>query len=287
MLKLAHLVNPVVVGPESDLYIAQPITFAAMRTAQACAQDRAEVELLTAQFAEDAPAVPDGFRPTPFLERSVLDCGAFQVSRKLPLIADLLDRLYAASPDADYLLYTNVDIALMPHFYRFVASAIEHGHDAFVINRRTLPPGNFTVDQLPWLYAQIGQSHPGFDCFVFRREVYPRYLLGNVCVGLPPIGKCLSLNLIYHATHFSEFADLHLTFHIGDERIWKQPQNKAGWAYNRQEFLAICRQYDVFRKPLNSEFIRRHVLPLNPDRRPPSWRRRLRRIATRIKRRLT
>ena len=69
MRKLAHIVNPVVVGPSSDLFFAQPITFESMKAARHSAAGSVEVELLTTQYAEDRAIVPDGFRTTPDLER--------------------------------------------------------------------------------------------------------------------------------------------------------------------------------------------------------------------------
>lgn len=242
-MKLAHLINPVNVGPTSDLFVAQPITFAAMRSAQAFAKSSVEVQLAAACFPEDVHVAPEGFRLTPPLERSIQDLGTFTMKRKLPLLTDLLDRLYADSADADYLIYTNVDIAPVPSFYVAVAQIIEQGYDAFVINRRTLPKGNYTPVHLTWLYAQAGESHPGFDCFVFPRNMYPNYVLANTCIGLPPVGRCLALNLALNAVRFHVFLDLHLTFHIGDDRIWKQTQNVDARAYNWQQFAAICQHY--------------------------------------------
>ena len=61
-LKLAHLINPVTVDSGSDLHLAQPITFAAMRAAQACARGQVEVDRLAASFPEDAPFGPAGVR---------------------------------------------------------------------------------------------------------------------------------------------------------------------------------------------------------------------------------
>src|SRR5688572_15475844 len=115
MLSFAHIVNPVIVPETSDLFFAQPITFETMRRARAAAQEVAEVALLTAQYPEDRPLVPDDFVATPDLERSALDLGEFKIPRKLPLVRDILDRLYESAPQADFLIYTNVDIAVMPH----------------------------------------------------------------------------------------------------------------------------------------------------------------------------
>ena len=90
-------------------------------------------------YNEDCSAVPADFVPTPVLERSVLDFVELPPTvggRKLPLLRDILDRLYEGAKDADYLIYSNIDIGLRPDFYLEVARLIEDGSDAFLIGRR-------------------------------------------------------------------------------------------------------------------------------------------------------
>lgn len=105
MHKLAHIINPVIIAQDSDLYTAQPITFETMRTARENAQGVVDVELYSAQFPEDRPLVPQCFGFTPDLKRSVLDLATFKQQRKLPLLQDILDRLYSAT-NAEYLIYS-------------------------------------------------------------------------------------------------------------------------------------------------------------------------------------
>lgn len=233
MRKIAHIINPVVVDQASDLFVAQPITFETMKSAQKFAAGQVAVELFTAQFQEDRNLVPAGFQLTPDLDRSVLDAGVFQKKRKLPLLADILDRLYAAT-DAEYCIYTNVDIAVQPHFYVAVNALIEKGYDAFVINRRTLEAIYSTPAEIPLMYADIGEKHPGYDCFVFRRDVYPRYQLDGVCLGILWIDDILIWNLVCHAQNFSVFRKLHLTFHLGDSQTWLKKKYSDYYAYNRE-----------------------------------------------------
>ena len=215
--RIAHIVNPVIIPPSSDLYAAQPITFETMRAARRMAQDTMEIGLFSAQYPEDRAWVPEDFHATPDLERSVLDVGDFKIPVKFPLIKDILDRLYEAS-DAEYFIYTNVDIGLMPHFYLAVNHWIEKGVDAMVINRRTLPERAWRTEDLPLLYSLPGVSHPGHDCFVFRRQAYCGFELGTACLGINRIGKVLMANLMCHSALFREIRDAHLTFHIGDRR---------------------------------------------------------------------
>jgi hypothetical protein len=241
---IAHIVNPVLVKESSDLFIAQPITFETMRIARTFAADQVRVELYSTQYAEDQPLIPAGFQRTPDLVQSVMDHSQFQRRRKLPLIRDILDRLYQAT-EAEYLVYTNVDIGLLPCFYTAVDRFIDSGTDAFAINRRTISDRYTTVDQLPLMYAELGQPHRGWDCFVFRRDVYPGYQLGTICLGAPRVGLALISNLVAYAQRFREFTDQHLTFHLGDDRGW-QGKAYADYAdHNTREVLRILAELET------------------------------------------
>ncbi|MCB9234520.1 MAG: hypothetical protein H6581_22890 [Bacteroidia bacterium] len=235
MRTFAHLINPVNAGPESDLRMAQPITFASMQRAkmQAEAEGKISVQLLSVQFPEDHAIIPPYFTCTPDLERSVLDVGHFTVPRKYPLIGDLLERLYTHST-AEYLIFTNVDIGVQPHFYTRVNEIIEAGHEAFIINRRRIPAIYPTPDHLDAIYADRGKSHPGFDCFVFKRDIYPRFVLENVCVGIPFIGILTAQNLFAFGKNFKLFDREYLTFHLGME-VFKFRDNEF-FRHNQREF---------------------------------------------------
>lgn len=241
MQTIAHIINPVVVGETSDLHAAQPVTFESMQLAQDHAEGNVAVELYSAQFPEDRGLVPGWITPTGDLDRSILDVGNFGHPRHLPLIKDILDRLYEAST-ADYFIYTNVDIALMPHFYTAVAQLIETGLDAMVINRRTIAKSPSDPAHLPLMWAQAGEKHPGYDCFVFRRDAYPHFDLGTACIGANWIGKVLLANVHAHAQNFRIFEDLHLTFHLGDDRSWKVPHFSDYDRHNESTLLKILLQ---------------------------------------------
>jgi hypothetical protein len=53
MRTFAHIINPVIVEPTSDLYVAQPVTFETMRIARDFATGQVAVKLLTTQYPED------------------------------------------------------------------------------------------------------------------------------------------------------------------------------------------------------------------------------------------
>lgn len=257
MKEIAHIIHPCLPPPGSDLHVAQPITFATMLAARDFAEGQVAVQLYAVKQHDEDFALPIGFMPTPDLTRSVYDLGKFQQKRKLAFIQDILDRLYAAAEHADYLIYTNVDIALQPHFYVAVNQLLDQGYDALVINRRTLLAPYQSVAEIPLMYAAIGERHTGHDCFIFKRSAYPHYQLGQTCIGAVGIGATLGINLLYHAAHFKEFTGLHLTFHLGKEGAW---QADAYWDYmehNVQEFRQIIQRYRAERPDFRHSFIDR------------------------------
>lgn len=232
--KIAHIINPFNASPNSDLYTAQPITFASMVNAREDALPIMDIELLTAQFEEDENMVPDGFRKTKNLNRSVLDNGNFTKKMKLPILVDILQRMHDES-DAEYLIYTNVDIGLYSDFYRRVNDFIDDGLDAFIINRRRLSAGYISVDDLSKIYIDKGKKHPGFDCFVFHRDLFPKFHLKEVCIGVPFIGITLSQNIFALSKKFKLFENEILTFHIGME-IMKGRAPREYYNYNQKQF---------------------------------------------------
>jgi len=237
-VRVAHIINPVILKG-SDLTVAQPLTFESMRIAAEYAAPAVDVELISTQFPEDREIVPAFFTVAPDLERSALDVGSFAVPRKLPLIGDILDRMREAAPDADTYIYTNVDIGLVPHFYSTVA-ALMQDHDALVINRRTIPAEPNTVDDLPLIYAAVGERHPGYDGFVVSSELFRKIELGRILIGVPWIGTALLANLACHAERLSVLRDAHLTFHLGDDRAWRRPELEDYRTHNRREMSALA-----------------------------------------------
>lgn len=234
MRKIAHIINPFNANPASDLFTAQPITFESMLRAKEKAKDLVEVELWSAQYVEDRNMIPEGFLATRDLDRSVLDLGEFEKQLKLPLIGDIVSRLFEES-DAEYLIYTNVDIGVFPDFYTEVNRFIDEGLDAFIINRRRLPEHFTKVEQLDEIYQESGKKHPGFDCFVFHRDLFKDFEFANVCIGVPFIGITFAQNIFALAKNYRLLEEEFLTFHIGME-IFKGRAARDYFRYNRQEF---------------------------------------------------
>lgn len=230
-MKIAHIINPVAVPPHTELGIAQPITFESIRVAHEYAKTKVDVQLYTVCYEEDKAIIPDYFTQLNNISASVRD--KFTGKKKLPYIKDILQALYS-NTDAEYLVYTNMDISLMPQFYVAVQSLIQQGHDALLINRRGISTKYKSVDELPLMYADMGVPHPGFDCFVFHRRLLQMFVLAEVCIGVPFLEVTLLHNLIAFADKLKLVDDLHLTFHIGTEVM--PPVDKDLYLYNRAEY---------------------------------------------------
>lgn len=246
MPTIAHIVNIFDPPESSDLHLAQAVTLASMQRARQASKAPQNITLLSAQTEADRAMVPSAFRATSDLKRDVTDVHAFEKKMHLPILKDILDRLYDES-DADYLIFTNIDIGLQPHFYDAVQEMIAAGHDAFMINRRRIPEKFNSVTQLDDMYAERGKKHPGFDCFVFKRQLYPQFSLAEVCIGVPFIEITLSQNLFCFAQKPTVFTHAFLTFHIGME-IFKGRAPEPYFRYNKIQFwkamTAIWSQLD-------------------------------------------
>jgi hypothetical protein len=249
--KLAHIINPVKVNESHDLYIAQPITFASIFVASDYLENKYVPELLALVFPEDEEIVPAQFKTRQLPNLSIRNIVDDNGMAKLPLLKDILLTAYH-STDAEYIIYTNVDIAVQPNFYEFVYEKIDAGLDGFIINRRRIPAGNFTPNDLEKLYQIEGKPHPGFDCFVFKRELIPLMELGNICIGIPFVEATLAHNLFALCRHFKLFDKEFLTFHLGME-IFKK-RNKVLYWHNRHEFFkkikpALWNKFDIKKFP--------------------------------------
>lgn len=193
-----------------------------------------KVGLLAVCYPEDAVVVPSYLNLLPYLTCSILDVKPQSNTKKLPFIKDILDALYQNS-QAEYLIYTNADIILQPHFYQAVAAYLQQGHDALIINRRRIPPKYNSPAQLPQIWAETGSPHPGFDCFVFHRSLYAQFVLGEVIVGTPFIEATLAHNVFAFSQNYLLLDNHHLTAHLGMEVMPKR--NEGLYWHNRNEFF--------------------------------------------------
>lgn len=242
--RLAHVLNPVPPRYDSDLYSAQPVTFESIRRAKEYArQEAVDLELLAVLATGDVGPLPDGFEEVPDRARVVSEVASFAHPRPLPLLGDIL-KTAAAHTTADYLIYTNADIAVLPHFYTYIAEKIRDGHDALIINRRTIDRDVLSVNKLNALYSKIGQPHPGYDCFVFRRDALPEFCLGDVAIGVHLVGRNLLWNILALSQNPLFVDKEHLTFHLGDDNSGKMVDFLDYIEHNTRESIDALEELD-------------------------------------------
>ncbi|RPJ75271.1 MAG: hypothetical protein EHM20_09215, partial [Alphaproteobacteria bacterium] len=212
-MKLFHVTSPVKVSEDRDLFFAQPVTFETFKLAKEFSAPSLSVEQCTVQFEEDCEVVPSHIRILDNLLGSILDLGDF--AYKYPFMKEILDITYNNSVGYDYIVFSHVDISLMPYFYNSVLELINKGHDAIIINRRSIADRFKTKDDLPLMWAEVGEIHPGWDCFVFKRNLYPKFNLEKGVIGAVSSGRILFYNLMFHSEQLLELKNSHLTFHLG------------------------------------------------------------------------
>ena len=255
-MKLLHLVNPVNVPKSHELHKAQPITFESMRRAKQFTDNEAvEIVLTSTQFAENKEITPGSFVQLSNLTRSVKDINPALKGRKLPLLIDILHKSKEVE-NVDYIIYTNVDIGLMPYFYDTIERKIKKGHDAIIINKRRLTSNFKSVSELPEIYANLGKSHPGFDCFVFKASLLEKLVLDDICIGVPFSGVSLLHNLIALSENPLTLTGSHLTFHIGMNVLGFEKSNF--YEHNRNVYFTkiypeLKNQYDLKKFPYYKE----------------------------------
>jgi len=238
----AHIVNPFFASEESRQRYEQNITFETMRRSRDEKTTPGDVRLVTAQFEEDHPIIPDYFDRTPDLSRSIRDIDPERFGRKLPFIGEIWQRLIDNS-DEEFLIYTNADIALMPSFYDWVTDFATAGNRAFTITRRDIV--NYqSKNGLPDYYASLGAPHGGWDCFVIAREIAEQMVLGDVCIGAQFIGAATVVNCCALANSFEHIGDRHLTFHLGQDKSVPNDVVKPYRLHNATEIQKILKSLD-------------------------------------------
>ena len=238
-MKISHIINPVIMNKNSDLFYAQPMTFESMLNAKKCAEkiSNVNIELLAACYEEDESIVPDYIKKTSNLTASLLDLMQPIKPRKLLFIKDILDR--AVESDSDYIIYTNVDISLTKEFYTKVLEYIKLGHDALIINRITMP--KYNNKGLEWYLENIktGKKHAGYDCFVFKKSAYSKFILGHIVIGINWIDEILLRNVLTFACNPIVLQSPYMTFHMGDDLIWKDRDYSDQRKFNQLEAYAL------------------------------------------------
>lgn len=240
-VRLVHCLNPFAAPPESEHDTAQRITLQAMENARRYADSVAadlEVSLHSACFREDVEKLDLSlFDSVTELKRSAVDFIEPQVPRHFPLLFDILSS--GADQPGDFFLFTNTDIAPMPHFYVFVQDLLQRGFDAIIINRRTVSHAFKSPSDLPLSYSDIGRAHEGCDCFVLSRHLLETLPEHHSFIGISSVEMPLMMHMIASAAKPVYIYDGHVTLHIGDDKSWSNPKFDDYTSYNKAEFQRV------------------------------------------------
>jgi hypothetical protein len=238
-----HVINPfnAVSGSEHD--IAQSTTLRSISMAKKCTPD-IPVEVLCVVYPEDKGVVPAEFICLDILSRSISDFVESDLSIKLPLLFDFLSAGidYSSKGDNEYLIYSNIDIGLMPFFYQTITDILNKGFDAVVVNRRSVDHDLHGEDNYGLLLSSMGKKHPGSDCFVVKKDLVDKFVRSQCCLGVINVMKSLMFNMAATAEKMVIVADAHATFHIGDDRRWTNEKFKPYTSHNRSEAERVARE---------------------------------------------
>lgn len=236
--RIAHLINPYPTAGE-DARI-QSKTIESIGTALSLARKACDVDLISFVSEHDFQCVPKISASHVVLEQSIAE---FVDANKpnLPLFGEIVNRARNNCNAHDFLIFTNMDICLQPYFYLEVHRLIARGFDAFVINRRTIRKSQINDRSLLNSYQSFGESHPGHDCFVFRRDLLDVFYLLNHCIGAGFCFRPLLLNMILFSDNFCEVTDSRLTFHYGNDETWRDTENQILTEFNRNELIGCYR----------------------------------------------
>jgi hypothetical protein len=253
--RFVHLCNPYGKARTKTEILTQEVTYAAMHRAREFGpNDKSTVEFLGAVFPGDEDYALEHFDRTFQLQRSAKDVKAFGTERPLPLLFDILRG--AEGSVADFVVFTNVDICPVPHFYRSIEALLNHGFDALVINRRTITGWPVDPGLIDLMAMDPGCPHKGYDCFVFPREALARFVTGNAVVGAGGVMQSLIYNLVALSQRLLFLSDVHLTYHLGNDKVWTAPHLRDYVEHNWTEAMRVLHQLATARPARFRDFCR-------------------------------
>ena len=248
-IAIHHIINAVEASKDSDLYLAQPITFKSLNIAKAYFTTTQSVNVKVKHHIvlvnnEKCNLNLLNKYKVHRVFRTIRDFPGFESFKSLPLLQDILCCV-GNKNDNDYIVFSNVDISLTPIFYEFVYEKIKTGYDAIVINRRTLSKIYSKPDEYHDMVADLGDEHPGYDCFVFKVTNLKNFYLSNTIIGVHLIGRVLLWNIIKYSKNPLILSKSHLTFHIGDDNAGKDENNNSLFLHNFNSALVVLEKlYD-------------------------------------------
>lgn len=217
-MRIIHFFNPVLNPRNTKLLFDQKTTFESFDKAKKFKDNN--IKLITLAILNKGEQLDNQeFDIVEHLDRDILDIVDFEKRKKLPLINDLLQVALRHAQPEDYLIYTNIDIVLMPHFYDFVYEQVLNRHLGLIINRRTIE--DYEDKSLTELYSSIGKEHVGYDCFIFKAIDAQKFHIRETCLGASWAGKAFYINMKVFCSSLKIYKNEHLTFHLGDDKNWE------------------------------------------------------------------
>ena len=253
MIRLIHIINPYITPENSEDYLVQSKTISSIERARDYARGVVAVEVLAKVDPEEREHYQHSLGPKGFvveeLSRDARDLEQdFQVERKFPLLPDLVDLTHCSllengdpSPET-YVIITNMDICVMPYFYAEVAQMIASGRECFVINRRTVDK-DLMYRELEEAYIPSGDQHIGHDCFIVPLDTLRQFRLEDHILGIGFVFRPFLLNCILRSRNFHEYDDVYLTFHYGDDMVWKSDKFSDYQQHNKEALIRVYRDH--------------------------------------------
>lgn len=222
-VSFTHVLNPFRAPAGSEHAIASRLTWQTLRTAQRhAAEHGVAVNFRAVILPGDEAAVEPPATPWAQLTRTVQNIAPLKPSRPLPLIADVL-RAGAGTASNTHVVFSNMDIAVQPHFYTALHELITStlGRDVpFTVPRVNIPAA-LADGPIEAMRAARGTPGLGFDCFVVPRELVGRLDLGNCCLGAAHFDLLLFMALdAVSGGRVSQVESARLTFHLGNDIAW-------------------------------------------------------------------
>lgn len=211
MHSFVHVMPTVPDCGECEISNYQDMTLRSLRIARDYAAQRGiSVTLLRTHMVSEPHPLESGFGDTRPLNRSHIDHPGQKRgvhydddTPRLPLLGDILQRGYESST-AEYVVFTNLDIALFPDFYVKANALLNAGPDALQFTRLGVPHPTDMPEvskKGPWrstdyetiiaMDASRLKHHPGTDCMVLPRAWVPCVEVGQSFLGCAPVGKAL------------------------------------------------------------------------------------------------
>lgn len=257
-ISFTHVLNPFPARPGSEHAIASRVTWQSLRVAhERATQERIAVTCRAVVLHGDESTIESPVSETAYLTRTVQDIAKLKPIRHLPLIADILN-VGARAVTTSHLIFSNMDIAVQPDFYRLLRDMIAGPvgpNTPFTVPRVNIDAA-LADAPLEAMYAASGPVGHGYDCFVIPLGMVPSLDLGECCIGAPHFDQLLVMELDVLARNGVKSMDAErLTFHLGNDIAWAAMIDYV--EYNLKQSLgAISRMRERYAIPDGSRFDR-------------------------------